>query len=325
MPFANMIAELHGCIPKIPVDYAGTLINRAWKDTRRKNLWSFLMFDANWVSPPFIRAGTVTTTQGSPSVVLDATAAAAVIAGSLQPTILTQRQFRSAISTIYNIWAFDGVNTLTLDRNYQETGGAGKPYTIFQCYYPAPMKDFWSWVSIRDMVNVIDLFYTRYNRLAIDEIDPQRTFAATFPTDVAFYTNDLNPASATVGFPMFELWGCPQYNLVWQLLGLRKGTDLVNPSDALPNAVGEDCVMALARKYGYEWAEANKDNTGPRGSSPDYRFLIGEAGGDYLRLFREYRKDDREVVDNFFSIKRSSLYGKFYAAYNTLSSTAWPG
>ncbi len=325
MPFANMVAELHGCIPKIPVDYAGTLINRAWKDIRRKNIWSFLLFDANWISPPIIKAGTCTTTQGSPLVGLDAMAAAAVIAGSLQPTILTQRQFRSAVSTIYNIWAFDGVNTLTLDRPYNEVGGAGKPYLIWQCYYPAPMKDFWGWTSVRDMTNVIDLFTDRYTRAAIDEMDPQRTFAATFPTDVAFYTSDLNPASPTFGYPMFELWGSPLYNLVWQLYGFRKGNDLVNPGDSLPNAVGEDCVMSLARKYAYEWAEANKDNTGPRGSSPDYRYLMQEAGADYLRLFREYRKDDRQTVDNFFSIQRRSLYGRFVAAYNTLSSTAWPG
>jgi hypothetical protein len=126
---------------------------------------------------------------------------------------------------------------------------------------------------------------------------------------------------------MFELWGAPQSVLPYQLYGLRKGVDLVAPADELPPAIGEDCVMALARKYAYEWAEANKSDTGSGyyAAGPDFKFLIGEAKADYTRLFKEYRRADRETVDNWFSIRRSNLYGTFFAHYNSVTGTGGPG
>lgn len=323
MAFIDMVSEIHGAVPKIPAPFCKTLINRAWKDTRRQNLWSFLLFEARWVSPPIINVGHVAVTQGSTSVVADATAAAAIIANQASPTILTQRQFRSGIGGIYNIWGFDGTNTLTLDQPYAEATNAAATCSIFQAYYPAPMLDFGTWVSVRDMQNFLDLYTDRYTRAQLDELDPQRTWYY-FPTDVVYYTQDQNPNSPTFMFPLFELWGNPQSNFVWQLYGLRKGVDLVNDTDVLPPAVGEDCVLALARKYAYEWAEANKGDN-PRNSGPDFRFLMAQAEGDYKRLFKDYRKEDRETVNNFFSVQRSGLYGKYFGIYNSISGTAYPG
>lgn len=322
MAFANLIREVRGCVPKIPLDYARTLVNRAWADIRRQNLWSFLMFEANWVSPALISSGLATTIQGLAIVTLDATAAAAFAASITGLNPVTQRQFRQGISTIYNIWAWDGVSTLTLDRAFVEAGSTGTPW-IFQCYYPAPMQDFWSWTSVRDMTNFQDLFTDRYTRGMLDEMDPQRTWYY-FPTDVAYYQLDLNPVSPTYRFPMFELWGAPQSILPYQLYGLRKGTDLVAATDELPPQVGEDCVMALARKYAYEWAEANKGDS-PRNQGADFKYLIGEAKADYSRLFREYRRADRETVDNWFSIRRGNLRGAYFAHYNSVTGTGGPG
>jgi hypothetical protein len=99
---------------------------------------------------------------------------------------------------------------------------------------------------------------------------------------------------------------------------------LANPTDTLPPQVGEDCVLALARKYAYEWAEANKGDS-PRDAGADFRYLIGEAKADYTRLFKSYRRADRETVDSWFSFRRSSLYGKFFANYNSITQTASPG
>jgi hypothetical protein len=323
MAFINMIRELHGAIPKLPVDYAKTLINRAWRDVRRQNLWSFLLWEDRWVSPPVISVGTITVTQGSTAVVADATAAAAITAGSLVPTPISQRQLRVSLSGIYNIWAWDPITlTLTLDQPYAEASGVAVPYTIFQCYYPAPMQDFLSFVSVRDIVNSIYLF-TDKTREAINLRDPQRTWSF-FPSDVVYYQQDQNPASPTYGWPMFELWGTPVYQLAYQLYGVRRGVDLVNSGDVLPPAVGEDCVMALARKYAYEWAEANKGDS-PRNVGADFRFLIGEAKGDYGRLFKEYRRQDRETVDNFFAIRDRNLYARTVGYYNALLGTAYPG
>lgn len=322
--FVDMFREIHGSVPKIPIPFCKTLVNRAYRDARRQNLWSFLLFDSNWTSPNLVNTGTATVTQGLNTVVVNAAAGVALQAIALgPPTPLTQRQFRLGLGTIYNIWGWNnGTLTLTLDRPYQEVSAAGAVFTVGQYYYPTPMSDFLGWISIRDMVNYRDLYFDK-TRSQIDDLDPQRSIFYT-PTDAVYYQQDQNPNSPTYKFPMFELWSSPQYMITYQLYGMRRGTDLVANSDSLPPALGEDCVLALAKKYAYEWAEANKGDS-PRNSGPDFKFLIGNAQADYNRLFKSYRKDDRETVDNWFSIRRPSAYGSPYAYYNAISQTANPG
>lgn len=330
MAFIDMYSELTGAVPKLPVDYAKTLINRAWADVRRKNLWSFQLFEANWVSPAIVNGGTVTTTTGANTVVFDATASALITPLATLgpfPTNLLQRQFRVGISTIYNIWAYSasgGIVTLTLDRPYTDASGAGQTYSIFQCYYPAPMLDFLTWINVRDITNFNDLVLDR-TRKEIDFRDPQRTIFY-LPTHVVGYQQDQNPASTTYTYPMFELWGVPQFVLTYQLYGIRRGTALVNDSDVLPPAVGEDCVMANARMYAYEWAEAMKGNM-PRNAGSDFKFLMDAAKAEYDALYKDYRRQDRETVDNWFEVRRhrSWLAGAQDGFYNAIGNTANPG
>lgn len=325
-----MYSELSGAVPKIPIDYCKTLVNRAWADVRRKNLWSFQLFEGNWVSPGLINAGTVTATVGLTTVVFDATASAAISAVALSgpfPTNIIQRQFRIGLSTIYNIWAYSvdggGIVTLTLDRPYADSGGAGQTYIILQCYYAAPMQDFLCWINVRDIINFNDLdFWT--NRYEIDLRDPQRTIFY-LPTNCVYYQQDQNPASQTYGVPMFELWGQPSYILTYQLYGIRKGTALVNDNDNLPSAIGEDAVMALARMYAYEWAEAQKGDM-PRNAGSDFRFLTQLAKAEYDRLSKDYRRQDKELVDNWFAVRRNrSWLGNLDGYYNSISNSASAG
>jgi len=330
MAFVDMYSELTGSVPKLSTDYAKTLVNRARADAFRQNLWSFLLFESNWTSPSLITGGTVSTTQGLNTIVFDATASAAIVAiftGGNVPSPVTQRQFRIGVGTIYNIWSqsvdpISSIVTLTLDRNYQELNGSGQEYVIFQCYYQAPMMDFWQWIRIRDMVNWNDLVTTK-QRTEIDMWDPQRT-VYYIPTHVVPYQQNQNPDSDVYGIPLFEMWGVPNYVLTYQLYGLRKGTPLVNPGDTLPPQIGEDCVMALARKYAYEWAEANKQDSRSMGS--DFRFLIGEAHEDYKRLFREYRRQDRAMIDNFRTkLERQWAYPNLFGWYSSVGGVAAPG
>lgn len=323
MAFSDMIAEVRGSVPKFPRDLAKTFVNRAWADLRRKNLWSFLLYEGNWVAPAPVSAGLATTVQGASTVTLNATAAAALNASITAVTPATVRQIRFGYQTVYNIWGWDTVSQLTLDRSMQEVGQVNVTFSLYQAYYPAPVADWWSFISVRDFVNFIDLYTDRYTRADLDEMDPQRTWYA-FPTDVVPYQTNQNPVSPFYQRQMYELWGAPQSNLVYQIMGLRKGTPLVNPTDTLPPQVGEDCVVALAKSYAYEWAEANKGDS-PRNQGPDFKFLIGQSAATYKRLFQEYRKTDREIVDNWFSNRRSTLYGKFFAEYNAISGTAYPG
>jgi hypothetical protein len=326
----NLYNELTGIVPKISVTYAKTIINRARADTYRKNLWSFQLFEANWVSPAIINAGTCNPTQGANTVVFDSTASAALIANNVAgpfPTPLTQRQFRVGISTIYNIWSYannSGTVTLTLDRPFTDPGGAGQSYAVYQCYYPAPMQDFRAWITVRDIYNFNDLALDT-DRNEIDLRDPQRTIFY-IPTHVLPYGLNLNPASPQYQWPMFELWGQPSYVLTYQLYGLRRGVPLVNDSDTLPPQIGEDCVQALARNYAYEWAEANKGDM-PRNQGSDFRFLMGDAMAQYKRLYAEYRRDDREMFDNWHQVRHlsSGLATVSDGFYNSIAKNAWPG
>jgi hypothetical protein len=332
----DMQTELRGTVPKIAFSYTKTLINRAWEDLRRQSLWSFQLFEGQWIAPPQVAStGTATTTQGSTLVNLDATATAAVnaLAVSQPYSLITQRQFRISSGGIYNIWGYNptgnsGNGQLILDRWYGEPSLTNSQFSIFQCYYVptvanSPITDFRAWISVRDMQNFTDLFTERYTMRQIDAMDPQRTWYG-IPSDVVPYQDDQNPSSPTYGSLMFFLWGLPTFNINYQLYGVRGGMPLSNPADTLPYAVGQDVVMAKAKYYAYEWAEANKDST-PRNSGPDFKFLMGAANKEYDILFRKYRQLDRDRVDNWFAVRDRSLWAKYYAFFNSQGGVASPG
>lgn len=335
-----MVSELRGVIPKIPFSYCKTLVNRAWAQVRNSNLWSFQLFEANWISPPLLNTGTVVATVGSPTITFNPAAITAILAAQLaQPySLITQRQFRIASGTIYNIIALDpAFNTngiATLDRIYADINipAAGAAYQIYQLYYPAQYADVLTYLTVRNQ----DMFMylnTTTTRKAIDSWDPQRTWYQ-FPTHVVPLGLDLRGqgvtdqagrslASGTLGYPLYELWGQPVTGFTYQLYGVRRGTDLVNLTDTLPLQVGEDCVLARARDYAYEWAMANQSLT-PRDEGPDYKFLRKEAMATYNDLLSRYRKQDKEYVDNWFSTRQSWAWPSGYGFYNTLSGTAGP-
>jgi hypothetical protein len=345
MAFLDMYQEITGLVPKMSVDYAMTLINRAWRDIRRQNLWSFQMFESNWVSPNLINTGTCTVNQGSTTVTFDATASAvlaAIYPGGPLPNGLLSRQFRVGISTIYNIWAvtatttgfneggfneggFGGtpIVTITLDRPYTDASGTGVGFTIFQCYYAAPYQDFWCWINVRDIVNFNNLNING-TRKDVDKMDPQRTLDY-LPTWVVPYQQDMNPASPTYTWPLFELWGQPQYSLTYQLYGIRRGVQLVNDTDTLPPPIGEDVVIALASAYAYQWAEGTKGDM-PRNVGSDFKFLIGSTMAEYKRLYKDYRRQDRELIDNYYNVyNRPQIFTNVWGYYNSIGMTANPG
>lgn len=361
MSFLSMQTELRGAVPKLPIDYCATLINRAWEWVRDNGLWSFQLFEGQWISPPSLNssnpatnAGTVTVVQGQPTAQLSATAITAFNAAlAASPwSLATQRQFRVGNSGtgVYNIWAYDPVGgVLTLDRPYGEVSVSGAVYSIYQAFYvpqansatvvagnpptlsvaPSYLNDFKGWISVRNIQNFIDLYTERYTRAQLDAIDPQRSLYF-YPTDVVPYQRDQNPLSATFGYFMFELWGNPTASYSYQLLGMRRMPDLSQPTDTLPRAVGEDLVVAQAKYYAYEWAEANRDR-GDRATrlyytGPDFKFLMGKSAKEATRLLQYYRRTDRETVDNWFSVRRDAYSKKLPSQYyNSIAGQANAG
>jgi hypothetical protein len=338
MAFQDMVNEIRGSVPKLPISFAPTLVNRAWEEVRRSGLWSFQLFEQSWITPPIISAGTVTVTQGFQQIVFDPVAIAAILtAAAAQPySLITQRQFRIGVSGIYNIMSlapdFNTSGIASLDRIWGEAGGSFGQYTIYQVYYTPPFQDHLTWLTVRNPVMFLnlDLITTRKQ---IDSRDPQRLWYA-WPTNVVSWGTDQRGAgqfdqfgnslaSSTLNFPLYELWGQPVNPFTYQCYGIRKGTKLVQPTDALPPSVGEDIVIAKAKWYAYEWAEANKD-IAPRNASPDFRFLMGKTNDDYRKLLTLYRRQDRELVDNWFLIRGQDVPIFSLGHYNTLAATAGP-
>ena len=321
MSYLEMWNELNGMVPNFPVPLAKTCINRAWRDVRRQNLWSFQLYESNWVTPAIVSAGTVTTTRGSTTVTVDATAQAAIDAiGTLSNIV--QRQFRTAPGrTIYNItnWS-TGTLTLTLDRPYGEASASGAVYQILQVYYAAPHADHLTFFDIRNQEFFRTLNHAT-TRVELDRRDPMRTWS-NFPSDVAYYKMDDNANSPTYRYPLYEIWGIPLSVMTFQLYGIRKLTDLTAPSDTLPPQVGEDCIIELAKVYVYQWAESHKNDTAKGG--PDWKFLMGASIAEHRRLLKDYRRQDRETVNNYFSTRRIPA-SRPHAYYNGLANVAYPG
>lgn len=324
MSLRTMTAELSGTVSRAPWDLCQTFVQRAWKDVRLNGVWSFQFAEGNWRSPTAITTGTVTVTQGSASVVFDSTASTAIT--TVGATAIVQRQFRIGIGTIYNIIAYSllaGIVTLTLDRVYQETTTAAATYSIFQCYYPAPVQDWREWVSIRDLVNSRGMNFTS-PRDFVDDRDPQRVSFTSPPTLVLPYLVNPVTTSSYYGWMMFELYGQPTTEIVYQLYYRRYLTDLASLDSTLPAPLGEELIISKAKTYLYEWAEANKDLV-PKSTS-DFRFLIGTANAEYKNQLSDYRRADRPAMNSFFSgLRRVGARFALDGYYNTVSGYANPG
>jgi hypothetical protein len=330
MAFQDMVAELRGSVPKISISYAPTLINRAWRIIRESNLWSFNVMEGSWITPPpIIGVGTCTFTQGSPNITFDTVIAVPAINSwqTSNPYVLvTQMQIRVAVGGIYNIISYNSVTgAAILDRNWGEPGGSALSFQLYQLYYVAPVQDWLGFISVRNPQMFMNLDLSK-NRGWLDQTDPQRTWYQ-FPSKVVPWGLDIRGAgttnqSATYGYPLYELWGQPVMPFTYQWYGLRRGSNLVNPTDTLPIGVPEELVLYKARQFAYEWAEANKDIE-PRSSGPDFRFLWASAQAQFKEELIKYRRQDREVMDNY-CINNQLAYGTVAGIYNTLAGVAAP-
>lgn len=203
--------------------------------------------------PNQITAGTVTTTQFSTSVVFDATAAAALNAVALaappQP-VLVQRQFRLTGGPIYNIIAWDGVNTATLDRPFAESSVSGLSYMVYLPYVPTPRADFQKFLSIADPIN--DYRFRRRNLYKttgeIDRRDPNRQ-AFSIPIWAASHDYTTLPSGVVV--PRYEFWPhgvqAINYNVAYQVRGVYADTDTI------PSQISDATLIARARYYCYSF------------------------------------------------------------------------
>lgn len=328
-----MMAELRGAVPKLPFAFTKTLVNRAWLDVCKSNLWSFNIVEWAWISPPPVTIGLCTFTQGLATIQFNPTAVAAinasVIANPYAPA--TVQQIRAGniagISGIYNVIQYDPIGGgATLDRIYADPSGVNVSYNLYQNYYAAPVIDLLAPMTVRNMQMFLDLNVTS-TKAEIDRRDPQRSWYQ-FPTHCVPWGVDqrgvgTRNASATAGFMLYELWGVPVNTFTYDCYGIRRGMPLASPADTLPFAVGEDVVLAKARYYAYEWAMANQGLT-PRNVGADFKFLMAQTLDTYHKLLIDYRRQDRERMDNYKISNWPIWAAGVYQYYNTIGKTAGP-
>jgi hypothetical protein len=304
--FSDVWSEILGTIPRLDPLLAQKLVNRAWANIRDERLWSWLIGEGVFIAPPIITAGTVTVTQFTNTVTLDATAATALT--GLGTPVVTLRQFRSGLGggSVYNITALAG-STLTLDRPYLEATKSSAPYQVYRCYYtPAdmignPITDFLTFIVI---LNPIDGYAIvgenlRLTRQEIDARDPTRG-AQGLPYKVSVYKADAN------GFPIYEFWPHPTSARGYVYAYRRRGTDLSNTVD-VPGTFPLGILVEKAKDYAYDWAIANAGRF-PELKGVDWMLLKAENVRKYEHNLRKAKlRDDELFLSSFIPQLRDYL------------------
>lgn len=322
MSLETIASRLTGWVPKLPKSEAYNMVNDAWTDVRDDRVWSFQLVEDSISSPNVVTAGTAKVVTGSPTVLLDSVATAALT--GLSWPLLTSRQFRVQGLSIYNITNLVG-NALTLDRYYSDPSGVGLPYQVYQCYYLAPFADWKRWLGWRDMTDGTDLWIYSTRR-EINQGDPQRLYF-TFPAYVLPYQTDQRPNSSTLGYMLYELYPNPLSQISYMRWGLRTGADLINPGDSAPYPITDDLLMKKSRVRAYQWAEAQKDPSQARGAGTDYKFLVTAAEKEYEADLKAIGLKDRDLVDLFLTrVPKNNARGVLRQPYfSTLLGRSYSG
>jgi hypothetical protein len=330
--FLSYYSNLKAFVPKISVELAKVLVNRARRDIYSSRLWSFLIVESQLTTPPLVTAGAATFTQYSTSVVGDAIASAAWT--GLANPFITMRQIRMSSGPLYNITSADFTNpvavVLTLDRPYQELTVAGSGYLMYQAYYPptdpltnAPTADFEKWISVYDPINGYAL-KLNLTQEWLNRADPLRGDVGQ-PYFVCNYM-DKPIAGGADPTPYFELWPHPTDGVSRKCLYKKGNLDWTAGGDALPSELSVELLEVRARYRAYEWAEANK-GTHPELAKTNWMAMRQElmnprdrSSYPYL-LAKAKAEDENRMPINF--VKSSRAMARFPIDSNFLQAHEW--
>ena len=315
MAFADMTAELVGTVPRMSALHAQQVIQRAWRRVRDGRHWSFhFVADAQLFVPDGITGGSVAATFGSEQVIADPVAAAKMEAVAManpplaSPILGVGRQLRvgstNGLSTPtgpnYSIAAWDGVNTLTLDRPYGEYTVSQAHYQVLKCYYAPPAPPPFLNLSS-------DLNFVRYevitnknagyaifgpnlywSQAQLDAIDPQRGGQGDAYIFANYGRNSL-------GQPVIEMYPNPVRFTTYLASYWTKWAD-ISPSVDLPMVSYElpDLVMFQSKCFAGDWALANV-NTFPELQQTNWVAYRQTQMEEYRQSRIECYKQDDEL------------------------------
>ena len=308
MPFADYWSEVVGTIPKIDPLFAQKIVNRAWDSLKDERLWSFLRGVGILQAPQIIATGTVSVTQFSAIVTLNATANAAL--NNLTNPLIGQRQIRVGLGggPVYNILSYsNNLAQITLDRPYQEATQTGSPYQVYRCYFsPADQTgtyttDFRMWTVL---LNPIDGYAIvgenlRLTRQEIDARDPTRG-AQDLAYTMAAYSVDAN------GMPIHEMWPHPTSQRTYVGLYRKRGQLLSNSVD-LPASFPRRALVERSLQLGCDWAIANAGRFAEL-KGVNWALLKAESKREAEKFLQQARlADDDLMTENFLPQLRDYL------------------
>lgn len=337
MALLDMVSELTGVLPGLSPMLAQRYVNRALTDIYNKRRWSFLVTDGVLVCPTQIVAGSANITQYTNSLILDAAASAAIASqltvGAVPGIQQMQIRFGSSPTNgqVYSIDAFDATVpaaiVLTLDRVVQEQTNTASPFQIYRCYVTPPVTDFLMWESIVDVANAIAIVGDRLRLTSwmLDRRDPQRAaqglayFLASWGGDrISDPTTGATVPNATVNAstPIYELWPHPTAGQTFYTRFRRRGEELINPTDELPDQIPETLVVTRALGwYAYPFAQANVSNF-PTFKGANWPSMILQARAQFSEVLLDTKRNDNEsqlqdVTSRGHGLRTGRPFGRF--------------
>lgn len=322
MSLYDVAKGLTGRISNTPLALAQETVKEALGKIYDDRDWSFQreLTYGNWLCPGIVaNVGRFFVTPYSNQVVADATATLAIQAYTGAPFI-TQLQFRNPAYSIYNVIAYDdglqagspgnpaspnpGFVTLTLDRPWLEPLVGYITYMLYQCYFPAPGKDFRKFIEMRDTRRAASIDFWTMTQAELAVRDPQRTNFSDSCFAVAAGI-DQRPGSATLGYQMYELWPQQLAYTPYSFSFNRRGPMPESYNDWLsfepPYPLTNELIRWRAEEVLYQYREAQKDQSAARGSGSNWILLAQMAQKEYLEILDKILAIDVNINNEMFT------------------------
>lgn len=277
--FLEMSRSLRLYCPSLDIFLAQQFIRDAYRQVLDRRPWSGLRAENQIQFNDQKIDGTVTVTNGSPTVVGASTSFAASDIG---------RQFKAGVGCpIYTITNVVG-QTLTLDNNVGIASGAGLSYVVFDGYVTMP-SDF------KKLIVAVDpqTGYKLRHWVTQDQLlrwDPQRNF---FGLPYALVDRRYNSS----GIVQYEAWPYSTAQRVVAYFYTKQGADLTNDTDIPIWPIRSDIIVSRALADVSRWP-GTADQPNLMFSRPDlYRTYIAEFEDKLVDVERQ----DEEIYMTWLS------------------------
>jgi hypothetical protein len=144
---------------------------------------------------------------------------------------------------------------------------------------------------MRDTTNARCIDFWSYSQADLAVADPQRTRFSD-PRYAVPCGVDNRPLSATLGYPMFELWPQQLSRVPYSYSMKRRGPALVKPTDTVPYPLTEELVMHRAKELLYFFKEAQKGENVDRGSGANWPLLAQSSHAEYKDVLEKIQAID---------------------------------